>query len=91
MTGINRRALLARGLGAACCLAATPLVTPVTLASTPGENRLVVIVLRGAIDGLGAFPPLGDPVLARCGRRWRSLTRPSSSTAGSGCIPRSRR
>jgi uncharacterized protein (DUF1501 family) len=64
MTGISRRTLLARGLGTACCLAATPLVTPVTLAATPGENRLVVIVLRGALDGLGAFPPLDDPLLA---------------------------
>ncbi len=62
--GIDRRTLLARGLGAACCLAATPLVTPVVLAAAPGENRLVVIVLRGAMDGLAVFPPLGDPALA---------------------------
>jgi uncharacterized protein (DUF1501 family) len=65
MTGIDRRTLLARSLGAACCLAASPLVTPVTLASAPGDNRLVVILLRGALDGLDAFPPLGDPHLAR--------------------------
>jgi uncharacterized protein (DUF1501 family) len=64
MTAIDRRTLLARGLGAACCLAASPLVTPVVLAAAPGDNRLVVIVLRGAMDGLSAFPPLGDPALA---------------------------
>ena len=92
MTGISRRALLARGLGAACCLAATPLVTPVTLAATPGENRLVVIVLRGALDGLGGLPAArrsaarAAAAVARGRRRGRS-----SSTAGSGCIPRSRR
>lgn len=61
--GPSRRALLAQGLGAACCLAASPLATPVVFAATPGENRLVVIVLRGAMDSLAAFPPLGDPAL----------------------------
>jgi uncharacterized protein (DUF1501 family) len=61
---MDRRTLLARGLGTACCLAASPLVTPVVLAAAPGENRLVVIVLRGAMDGLAAFPPLGDRELA---------------------------
>ena len=39
-------------------------MTPVVLAAAPGDNRLVVIVLRGAMDGLAAFPPLGDPALA---------------------------
>ena len=61
---LSRRALLVRSLGAACCFAASPLVTPIVLASAPGENRLVVIILRGAMDGLSAFPPLGDPALA---------------------------
>jgi uncharacterized protein (DUF1501 family) len=62
--GLSRRALLAQGLGAACCLAASPLVTPMVLASAPGDNRLVVIILRGGMDGIAAFPPLGDPALA---------------------------
>jgi uncharacterized protein (DUF1501 family) len=30
-------------------------------AGTPGNARLVVIILRGALDGLTAAPPLGDP------------------------------
>lgn len=71
---ISRRILLARGLGVACCAAAAPLVTPVMVAAAPGENRLVVIVLRGAMDGLAAFPPLGDPALA--------LLRPRIATRG---------
>jgi uncharacterized protein (DUF1501 family) len=62
--GLSRRALIAQGLGAACCLAASPLVTPMVLAAAPGDNRLVVIILRGGMDGIAAFPPLGDPGFA---------------------------
>ncbi len=43
-----------------CCLAASPLVTPVALAAAPGDKRLVVIILRGAMDGLDVVRPLGD-------------------------------
>ncbi len=48
-------------LGTACSAAASPLMTPVVFANAPGENRLVVIVLRGAMDGIGAVMPVGDP------------------------------
>jgi uncharacterized protein (DUF1501 family) len=44
-----------------CSAAAAPLFTPVTFAAAPGENRLIVIVLRGAMDGLDLLRPLGDP------------------------------
>ncbi|WP_138465158.1 DUF1501 domain-containing protein [Poseidonocella sp. HB161398] len=57
--GLTRRALLRGFTG--CCLAASPLVTPITLASAPSDNRLVVIVLRGAMDGLDVLRPVGDP------------------------------
>jgi uncharacterized protein (DUF1501 family) len=30
------------------------------LAKVPGDNRLVVVILRGALDGLSAVPPYGD-------------------------------
>jgi uncharacterized protein (DUF1501 family) len=30
-------------------------------AAAPGERRLVLVLLRGALDGLAAVPPLGDP------------------------------
>ena len=49
---------------AGCCAAASPIVTPVTFAATPGENRLVVIILRGGMDGLGVFAPYGDRAFA---------------------------
>ncbi|EEW26536.1 DUF1501 domain-containing protein [Rhodobacter ferrooxidans] len=43
-----------------CSLAASPLLTPVSFAAAPGENRLVVMVLRGGMDGLDVVRPLGD-------------------------------
>ena len=58
---MDRRSFLLRSLGLGCSLAASPLVTPVTFAAVPGEARLVVIILRGAMDGLGAVPVPGDP------------------------------
>ena len=62
---ITRRTLL-RGAGAfGCSVAAHPLMTTVTFAgsdgrATLGENRLVVIILRGAMDGLDVVRPVGD-------------------------------
>jgi uncharacterized protein (DUF1501 family) len=60
MSRLTRRHFLSRSAALGCSLAASPLITPVTLASAPGDARLVVIVLRGAMDGLDAVPPLGD-------------------------------
>lgn len=62
---MTRRDMLRRSAAIGCCLAASPAVTPLTLASTPGENRLVVILLRGALDGLDLVQPRGDPDFAR--------------------------
>ncbi|MEO0387691.1 MAG: DUF1501 domain-containing protein [Pseudomonadota bacterium] len=62
---MTRRRLLGQTLLAGCSAAASPLLTPVTLASAPGDNRLVVIVLRGGMDGLDVVQPLGDPALTR--------------------------
>lgn len=64
MTRIDRRSLLRGGLALGCSAAASPLLTPMAFASAPWENRLVVIVLRGAMDGLDAVRPAGDPALA---------------------------
>ncbi|SLN20907.1 hypothetical protein AQS8620_00561 [Aquimixticola soesokkakensis] len=61
MTGfpnLDRRRFL---LGAACSVAAHPLMTQASFAAAPGENRLVVILLRGAMDGLDVVRPVGDP------------------------------
>ena len=57
---MQRRAFLT-GLGAiGCSAAASPLLTPMAFASGPWDNRLVVLILRGAMDGLDVVAPLED-------------------------------
>lgn len=55
----RRHALL--GLTAAWTLGRTSLA----LANAPGDKRLVVVILRGALDGMAAVVPYGDPDLVR--------------------------
>ncbi len=64
---MNRRFFMRGAALLGCSAAAHPLMTSVTLAEggrVLGENRLVVVILRGAMDGLDALRPLGDPLLA---------------------------
>lgn len=61
---MTRRRLLARGLALGCSAAASPFVTPVALAAAPWEARLVVVILRGGMDGLDVVRPVGDPGFA---------------------------
>lgn len=49
--------LLAAGAGAF----ALPGLPGAVFAAAPGERRFIVVLLRGALDGLAAMPPLGDP------------------------------
>jgi uncharacterized protein (DUF1501 family) len=56
---LSRRTFLA----SACCVAASPLMTPVTFAAMPGDRRFVTIVLRGALDSLFLLQPYADPML----------------------------
>ncbi|MCF4165196.1 DUF1501 domain-containing protein [Zavarzinia compransoris] len=58
----DRRRLLAGAGGAALALG---LGGRVALALVPGDRRLIVFVLRGALDGLSAVPPHGDRDYAR--------------------------
>ena len=39
-------------------------MTPVSLAAAPWDTRVVVIILRGGMDGLDALRPYGDPDFA---------------------------
>ncbi|SIO09076.1 DUF1501 domain-containing protein [Vannielia litorea] len=47
-----------------CSVAASPLLTPMAFASAPWDTRLVVLILRGAMDGLDVVRPVGDPSFA---------------------------
>ena len=62
--GISRRGLLRGSLAGACSVAAHPWLSTMSFASAPWDARLVVIILRGAMDGLDAVQPYGDPLLA---------------------------
>jgi uncharacterized protein (DUF1501 family) len=57
----SRREFLAAGahLGIGALVAGT--LPGVTFAAAPGARPFVVVILRGALDGLSAVPPYGDP------------------------------
>lgn len=61
MNRLTRRSLLTRSAALGCSLAASPLVTPISFAAAPTNTRLVVIILRGGVDGLDIVQPYGDP------------------------------
>ncbi|WP_103172967.1 DUF1501 domain-containing protein [Paracoccus sp. SY] len=60
---LSRRLFLKSTALIGCSAAAHPMLSSMTFAAAPGENRLVVIILRGAMDGLDVFQPYGDPEL----------------------------
>jgi len=94
MTMLTRRHLLSVTGSAATMLALGPV--RLALADAPTDARFVLAIQRGAMDGLHAVPPYGDPKLqGRCvwnlalSRRWRHRRRAPTSTASSACIPKS--
>jgi uncharacterized protein (DUF1501 family) len=56
MNMLRRQFLIGAGV-----LAASAAMPEVLFAHTGGSSRLVVVILRGALDGLAAVPPHGDP------------------------------
>lgn len=66
---MDRRFFLRGSALLGCSAAAHPFLSTVTLAGADGghplgDHRLIVIILRGAMDGLDALQPLGDPMFA---------------------------
>src|SRR6202167_1897062 len=59
---IKRRRFLQ---GAALAAGGALLTTRLTFAATGGDSRLIVVIMRGAVDGLSAVPPYGGPAYAR--------------------------
>jgi uncharacterized protein (DUF1501 family) len=51
--------------GAALATGGALLTTRLSFAGTGGDSRLIVVIMRGAVDGLAAVPPYGDPDYAR--------------------------
>lgn len=60
---LNRRLFLQGSALLGCSAAAHPFLSTVALAEAPGDNRLVIIILRGAMDGLDVVQPYGDAAL----------------------------
>jgi uncharacterized protein (DUF1501 family) len=61
---LSRRAFLTRSTVMGCSLAASPFLTPISLAAAPWDARLVVIILRGGMDALDVVQPYGAPEYA---------------------------
>lgn len=74
MKSIGRREFIATG-----AFAAGTLVTArAAFSRSTGQSRLVVVILRGALDGIAAVPPYGDPDYARL-RRELAIGAPGST------------
>jgi uncharacterized protein (DUF1501 family) len=56
---LARRDLL-RLMAGGCAAASLATMPSGVLAAAPGDRRFVVVLLRGALDGLAAVPPIGD-------------------------------
>ena len=59
---ITRRGFLS---AAACSVLPFGLTTKLSYAAVPSEKRIVVILLRGAMDGLHLLQPYGDPLFEK--------------------------
>ncbi len=62
MLQLDRRLFLKSAALIGCSAAAHPLMNSMTFAALPSDNRLALIIRRGAMDGLDALQPYGDPI-----------------------------
>ena len=58
---LTRRSFLTRSALIGCCGAASPMLAPFSFAAAPWDGRLVVIILRGGMDGIDVVRPYGAP------------------------------
>ena len=63
--GCGDYAITRRGLLGAAATFTAWAALPRTALAGPGDPRLILVVLRGGMDGLSAVAPVGDPDLAR--------------------------
>jgi len=79
---VSRRSLLQGAAGVGAGMAVTQMfgeaMMQSSFAGTPGGNTMVVISLRGGIDGLGVVVPHGDPAYYKA--------RPTTSVAASALL-----
>ncbi|HLI20220.1 MAG TPA: hypothetical protein VKV32_03820, partial [Stellaceae bacterium] len=75
----TRREFLGKFMGLAAGAFAVAGLPHAVFASAPGNRRFIVVLLRGAMDGLAAVPPIGDPHYAE---KRGSLALPADA-----CIP----
>ncbi len=73
--GLRRRQLLQ-------ALALAPALSFAGTAASPSSNRLVLVILRGGMDGLSAAPVPGDPDFAAARGALAQFTDPPLSLAG---------
>ncbi len=57
----NRREFLRAGVSLGVGAALAGILPGVSFAALPGASPFIVVILRGALDGLSAVPPFGDP------------------------------
>ena len=57
---MDRRQFIQSALMMSCCSGLNPLASSISLAATQSNNRLVVIILRGAMDGMDVVRPVGE-------------------------------
>jgi uncharacterized protein (DUF1501 family) len=78
---VNRRQALL-GLTAAWTMTGMFGRASMALAQAPTDQRFVVVILRGALDGMSAVVPYGDPNLVQ----WRGSLIPSGPGAAGGLL-----
>jgi uncharacterized protein (DUF1501 family) len=84
-TALSRRAFVGRLLATSALATTGGLGLPRVAMAGPcsGEQRFILVILRGALDGLAAVPPVGDPDYARL-RGSLALT---AGTGNPGALP----